>query len=235
MSHAGVIATAAIVVFGALTFRVADRRPACPDGLVPAYLGRDELLRFVERSPLPSLLVVNPASGPGAAPDDEYRRAIMTAQAAGSKVLGYVPTTWGARPLAAAEADTIRYREWYGVDGIFFDEASGEDAALGYYRSLADDARAGGARIVALNPGVVPARGYFDVADVVVTFEGPFAHYDERVEPDWLERIDPERIAHLVYGASPAQAVRADRPGGRVYVTSGTLPHPWGTVAEGCA
>ena len=87
-----------------------------------------------------------------------------------------------------------------------------------------------GARIVALNPGVVPARGYFDVADVVVTFEGPFADYDDRVEPDWLERIEPERIAHLVYGASPEQARRSR---GRLYVTSGTLPHPWGTVAGG--
>ena len=76
--------------------------------------------------------------------------------------------------------------------------------------------------------------GYFDVADVVVTFEGPFAEYDERVEPDWLERIAPERIAHLIY-AAPAHV---PRPSGRVYVTSGTLPHPWGTVAppaEACA
>jgi hypothetical protein len=234
MSHAGVIATAAIVVVGTLTFRVADRRPACPDGLVPAYLGRDELLRFVKRPSLPALLVVNPASGPGAAPDAGYRRAIATARTAGSKVLGYVPTTWGARPFAAAELDTARYREWYGVDGIFFDEAARDAAALGYYRSLAGHARARGARIVALNPGTVPARGYFDVADVVVTFEGPFAEYDKRVEPEWVQRIAPERIAHLVY-AAPAHA---RRPGGRVYLTSGTLPHPWGTVApsaEACA
>ena len=177
MSRAGLIAAAAstILVVGALASRAAERRTVCPEGLVPAYLRPEALLRWIEGSPLPSLIIINPASGPGAAPDPGYRRAIAAAQAAGSKVLGYVPTTWGARPLSAAEADTDRYRAWYGVDGIFFDEAAHEAATLDHYRALAGHARAAGARVVVLNPGVVPARGYFDVADVVVTFEGPFA------------------------------------------------------------
>jgi hypothetical protein len=81
-----------------------------------------------------------------------------------------------------------------------------------------------------LNPGRVPARGYFDVADVIVTFEGPFAAYGTR-ERDPL----PERSAHLVYGATREQALaavaRADAPR-YAYFTSGSLPHPWGTVPE---
>ena len=132
---------------------------------------------------------------------------------------------WAARPLDAVKADIHRYREWYGVDGVFLDEAAASESALPYYRALQDRAR-----FVVLNPGMVPARGYFDVADIVVTFEGPFAAYRTR-ERDPL----PERSAHLVYGASREQALAALARGHApryAYFTSGSLPHPWGTVPE---
>ena len=53
----------------------------------------------------------------------------------------------------------------------------------------------------------MPARGYFDLADLVVTYEGPFADYATRLAqaPDWL-RDSADRTAHLVYAASLAQA-----------------------------
>jgi hypothetical protein len=57
---------------------------------------------------------------------------------------------------------------------------------------------------VVLNPGVVPARGYFDLADIVVTFEGPVDGY--------------------------AGAVRRMPAAGYFYATSGTLPDPWSAV-----
>ena len=84
---------------------------------------------------------------------------------------------------------------------------------------------------------MVPAREYFDVADVVVTFEGPFSEYRSRLaaQPRWLDEVDPARTAHLVYGATREQALGAlARPAatGHLYVTSGTLPHPWGTVPD---
>jgi len=235
MSRAGVIASAAASTL-LLAGCGAQREPACPRTVVPAYLPPEELLRLVERSPLPWLLVVNPASGPGAAPDGDYRRTIDAAQEHGARVLGYVPTGWSARPRADAAADAERYRSWYGVDCVFIDEVARGEEALGYYRALGRAARAAGARIVVLNPGLVPARGYFDVADVIVTFEGPFSEYREQVrgQPDWLKRIDPARTAHLIYAASREQAASAlERPSsGHVYLTSGTLPHPWGTVPE---
>ena len=51
--------------------------------------------------------------------------------------------------------------------------------------------------------------------------------------PAWVRELPRERIAILVYAASrdQAAAVVADpRHDGYVYATSGTLPHPWGTV-----
>jgi len=235
VSRAGLVAslTAGIVLLvTAISSRGGERRAVCPSSLVPAYVNPEEILALVGRATLPRLLVINPASGPGAGPDPGYRRAIKAAQKAGSHVLGYVPTTWGARPAADVGAEIDHYRSWYGVDGVFLDEAASNETQLTYYRALADQARAAGAKLVVLNPGVMPANGYFDIADVVVTFEGPFAAYRDHRPP---AGIAPERTAHLVYGASREQALQelTAAPSVRyIYVTSGTLPHPWGTVPE---
>lgn len=219
MSRAGVIAT--VLLAGC----AAQPKPACHDALVPAYVSADALLRLVERASLPSLLVVNPASGPGGAPDAGYRRAIAAAQEHDARVLGYVPTAWGARSAADVKRDIERYREWYAVDGVFLDEAAHDDARLEHYRALASEAREAGARVVVVNPGMVPARGYFDVADIVVVFEGSYADYRAWQPPGWVEDLD---AAHLVY-AAPPDRTRAT-PGTRTYLTTSTLPHPWGTV-----
>jgi hypothetical protein len=235
VSRAGFLAAATaglILLATALSGRSPDRRALCPGSLVPAYLEPEAILRLVERSTLPRLLVINPASGPGAALDPAYREAIAAAQSGGALVLGYVPTTWGTRPTADAEAEIDHYRDWYGVDGVFLDESAAAETKLAYYHALSHYARSAGARFVVLNPGVVPARGYFGLADAVVTFEGPISAYHDRPLP---EGIDPSRTAHLIYGASREQALRALKPApsaGFVYVTSGTLPHPWGTVPE---
>lgn len=235
MSRAGFLASAAaglILLATALSGRSPDRRALCPGSLVPAYLEPEAILRLVERSTLPRLLVINPASGPGLAPDPAYREAIAAAQAGGTHVLGYVPTTWGARPAEEAEPEIDRYRDWYGVDGVFLDEAASGASRLSYYHALSHHARAVGADFVVLNPGLMPAREYFAIADAIVTFEGPISAYRDRRQ---TEGIDPERTAHLIYGASREQALRALEPSpsaGYVYLTSGTLPHPWGTVPD---
>jgi hypothetical protein len=236
MNRAGFVASAAagtILLATALSGRGSDdRRALCPGSLVPAYLKPEAILALVERSTLPRLLVINPASGPGSASDPAYREAIGAAQAGGTHVLGYVPTTWGARPAAEVEPEIDRYRDWYGVDGVFLDEAASSASRLSYYHALSHHARAVGADFVVLNPGLMPARGYFGIADAIVTFEGPISAYPGRRQADGIEL---ERTAHLIYGASREQALRALQPSpsaGYVYVTSGTLPHPWGTVPD---
>jgi Spherulation-specific family 4 len=225
------VPAAAGVLLGALLLggRDPDAAPRCRM-LIPAYVPPDTVPELA-RAARPRLLIVNPASGPGTARDDAYRAAVNGAQRAGARVLGYVPTGYGARPRALVEADIDRYEEWYGTDGVFLDESAETAVQLDHYRALAARVRAAGERLVVLNPGTVPDRGYFDFADVVVTFEGPYEGFGEAMErtPAW---VPPERSAVLVHGASRAQAaaVVADaRHAGYVYATSATLPHPWGT------
>ena len=200
--------------------------------LVPAYLYPDELLRLTERSPLPRMIVVNPANGAGPAADPDYRRAIGAVQARGVRVLGYVPTTWGARSLEAAVAESDRYRRWYGVDGIFADEAASDPRELPYYRTLSRQARAAGAGLVVLNPGAVPDPGYFDIADVIVTYEGSAGDYEPELSPR-----GPSARGPRIWSTGRPASRRSPRCGralrrGFFYATSGSLPHPWGTVPD---
>jgi hypothetical protein len=225
---AGVLAAALLV--GA---RDPGDAPRC-HMLIPAYVPPDTVPDLA-RVARPQLLVVNPASGPGAERDDAYVNAVRGAQRAGAQVLGYVATGYGARPAEQVESDIDRYEEWYGVDGIFLDEAAAAPSLLDRYRTLARHVRAAGERLVVLNPGTVPDRAYFDIADVIVTFEGPYARYSEAMDraPSWIRELPRGRSAVLVYGASREQAasvVSDARQDGYVYTTTGALPHPWGTV-----
>lgn len=234
-----VVAGSAIVALtvAGVVMAVAPDEPggACSPTLVPAYAGPQEVRALARRDTPPALLIINPDSGVGAHRQTDYADAVRRARQAGSQVIGYVATAYGRRDAAAVAAEAERYRRWYGVDGVFLDETSHHQSDLPHYRALSDRLRSWAHPLV-LNPGVVPARGYFALADVVVTFEGPFSAYGEALarQPAWVRDRPSASIAHLVYAASleQARAAAALHPhAGYVYLTPGVLPDPWGSVA----
>lgn len=225
-------AAGAILLLALLLTRAPERKGSCRSALIPAYLSPHAIVQLASGAVRPRVIVVNPANGPGQAASASYGRAVWAAQDTGARVLGYVPTTYGKRPAGDVAADIHRYASWYGVDGIFLDEAAASAAELPYYTAVSHAVRAAGMRLVVLNPGVVPAPGYFDIADVVVTYEGSYADYAPAVErmPDWVRQQPPGHVAHLVYDATREQALAAVRDPlrvGYVYATSGSMPDPW--------
>ncbi|MEA2320800.1 MAG: hypothetical protein QOD81_650 [Solirubrobacteraceae bacterium] len=222
---------AALVVVPALR---SDDRPLCRSALIPAYLVPQGVAKIAERPVHSRVVILNPSSGPHSERQPAYEQAVRALQRSGTRVLGYVHTGYGTRDMAAVEADISRYESGYGVDGVFLDEASHAQEQLPYYRALTGYVRAAGDRLVVLNPGTIPAPGYFDIADIVVTFEGPYSAYAAalRAMPDWVRRLAPGRSAHLIYGASQAQALEAVQQdsAGYVYATTGELPDPWSAL-----
>ncbi|GIH24434.1 hypothetical protein Aph01nite_27440 [Acrocarpospora phusangensis] len=197
--------------------------------LVPAYfhpVAQEGAWRRLAARP-PGTVVLNVDSGPGTARDPDFVHVLKPLLAAGVEVLGYLDTAYGDRPIRELVVDARRYRSWYGVTGVFLDQAAAGQDRLSHYRVAAAALRESG-RLV-LNPGVYPDPGYAAVADLLVTFEGPWAAYRALAVPAWAR--PPEKSCHLVYGV-PGWARRlvqrsTARLTGSGFVTSGACPNPW--------
>jgi hypothetical protein len=212
------------------------------DLLAPAYVhplvdpGAWE--RLVALAPVLRAVIVNVHNGPGDEADPSYPKVLERLNDAGVRILGYIDTDYGRRDPARITADVDAWLVRYGVHGVFLDQvASGLDL-LDHYADVTVAARARGADYVVLNPGTTPHPGYLDLANVTITFEGPWSDYRELEEPAWVGSVPSSRFAHLVHEAPDPAAVRAAvtlagrRHVRTVYVTTGTGANPWRLVPE---
>ncbi|WEO97878.1 spherulation-specific family 4 protein [Streptomyces sp. FXJ1.172] len=182
-------------------------------------------------------VVLNPASGPGERPDAVFAGTAGRLRAAGVTLLGYVDTGYARRPYGNVVSDLTRHRAWYGTQGVFLDQVSAGIEELGWYERLATVARALGCGPLVLNHGTAPHPAYAALADVLVTFEGPWTAY-RRTPPH--PRAYPSGVlqAHLVYGVPPGADVAgaARERGAAVHcAVPGAGAHPWGTLPVGVA
>jgi hypothetical protein len=178
-------------------------------------------------------VVLNVRDGPGDAQEAEFVSAVSGIEAAGGTVTGYVDAGYGARSVADVETAARRYRDWYGVADVFLDQVPAGSATLDTYRTIAARLRAKGAEFLVFNHGVYPDPGYAAVADLLVTFEGPWSAYQLMdAPPAWAAALPAWRFCHLVYGVPPSaldQAVglAGERGVGVLYVTDGQGANPW--------
>lgn len=178
--------------------------------LVPAYFDPPSpTWKKALRTPDQTILIVNPDNGPGANVEPAYRRLITRARADGHELIGYVYTRYGARPISVVERDVARWASFYGVHDIFFDETAQSSGRLSYYRALTAYAHVHGSRLTVVNPGTVPARGYFGLGAIVVTFEDTYAAYPRAQFPAWLRREPASEQANIVYAVPNAADAKA--------------------------
>jgi hypothetical protein len=62
-----------------------------------------------------------------------------------------------------------------------------------------------------LNPGTVPARRYFGLGAIVVTFEDTYAVYLHTHFPAWLRREPASEQANIVYAVPDTRTPRYRR------------------------
>ncbi len=147
--------------------------------LVPAYFypAGDRLAdwaRLAEAArSVPLEVIVNPASGPGKRQDPNYVTVVDALRRSGGRVLAYVDSDYGRRPLATVEADLRTYRSFYNVDGFFIDQMANTSEAVEHYRSIRRLIRQIDPTLkVVGNPGTSTRPEYLDTADTLVIFEG---------------------------------------------------------------
>lgn len=187
--------------------------------------------------PALSFAILNPDSGPGRTVDAGYIEPVEAVQASGGRVIGYVDTGYGKRPMASVVRDVMRYQSWYGLRGMFLDQVSSGRDQLTQYRRLAEAARCAGMDFLVLNPGVTPDPGYAELADVVVTFEGSWLAYRDHAAADWTADHPAERFCHLVHSTPPNEVTAAHdtaraRHVGAFYVTELGGANPWGSLSR---
>lgn len=219
-----------------------EKKDCDPMLLVPLYEHPsdrpEDWERLIGSADLLHSVVLNPDSGPGGAPDERFAAVAERLRGAGVPVLGYVDTAYGRRPHAEVVQDLLRHRDWYGTDGAFLDQAAATPELLAHYGRLAVAARAAGARTLVLNHGVHPHPGYAELADLLVTFEGPWdayrdAYRDAAALPPWTADHPAQRFCHLVYAVppgAPAAELAEERRAAVHCAVPGTGAHPWGTL-----
>ncbi|AEV81253.1 Spherulin-4 [Actinoplanes sp. SE50] len=201
--------------------------------VVPAYfhpaVAGDDWRALAAHGSSVRAVVLNSADGPGPAPERELTAAAV---ATGRPLLGYVDTDYGRRSPTAVHADVDRWHRWYPTAGLFLDRVCSQPELLPWYTELVEGIRRRTRGTVVFNHGAHPHPGYAVLADVLVTFEGPYAAYENLVAPDWARQLPPDRLWHLVYDTPeellPLALDRAAAAGaGGVYVTDRAGANPW--------
>ena len=210
--------------------------------LVPYYehptVRPAEWAAIVAAAPRLYAVILNPASGPGEAPDQAFAEVAAQLRAAGGtpsggvRLLGYTDTDYGRRPYADVVEDLTRYRDWYGTDGAFLDQVPSTQSEFRHYQRIATAAWATGCGTLVLNHGTTPHPSYARIADVLITFEGPWTTYRDQTPHPW-RGSKGTRLGHLVYGVPPDADFEAEARarGASVHcAVPGVGDHPWGTL-----
>ncbi|MDO4784024.1 MAG: spherulation-specific family 4 protein [Propionibacteriaceae bacterium] len=182
------------------------------------------------------IAVFNVHDGPGAQIEPSYRDAI--AGPFRPAILGYVDVAYGRRSFRDILRDAERWREWYGVTGLFLDQVPTEGVSGHWQVSRVLDLRQEGFAFVAANCGTAPEDVVLETADLTCVCELDWQTYQMQPPSKRLLRHPPERQWHLVHSVPPwasldlSRQARA-RGAAWTWATRGLLPNPWALGWEG--
>src|SRR5438445_780385 len=118
------------------------------------------------------IAIVNPNSGPGLITNTIFTAAILAMKAVGIKVIGYVPTKYGARALASVKSDIDSWVTFYpDIVGINFDEFATSAGQEVYYDTINKYAKSKGLSLTVGNPGAPTPTTYDGLVDIITIYE----------------------------------------------------------------
>jgi hypothetical protein len=208
--------------------------PLVTSRAVPAYFSDDANWAKIKlQAGGITYAVMNPDSGPGTALDPMWVTRLNTIGLTNPGIVGYVDTSYAARPLLDVQADIGRYMDWYGVKSIFLDQTPWGCSTTSYYEAIAATVHENGG-ILIMNPGGLPQTCMIDIGDIIVSFENslPFYLSSTAVTPTNYAR---NKFWHLIYAVPTnrhreIEELARQRGAGLVYVTADDLPNPWDYV-----
>jgi len=180
------------------------------------------------------LIAINPSSGVGSAKDTNYVNGITLLRTAPNiLIIGYVYTSYGARSDAAIKDEIDKYKLWYGIDGIFFDEMSNTAGKEQYYKDKTTYIHSIGMKLVMGNPGTDTSSSYVGTVDNIIIYERANLPSVDLVK-GWHLNYDKKNFAIIPYAVTTLtqQQVKDFVPYvGWIYVTNDGLPNPWDSLS----
>ena len=198
----------------------------------------DLLIELKNQYPnLPVNGVINPANGPGEAIDNEIAAEVLQLQAAGITVLGYTFTNNCQRPITDGISEDIdKYREWYNVDGIFYDELNCQEADLEYVETLDELANSRGALFTIGNPGTGIPESFIGILDNYIIYEDRGLPALSLIEERTFG-LDKRHFSITAFGV-PETEINSDyilalsELVQYIYITDDDLPNPYDTFSS---
>lgn len=236
----------ALLLFTGVLYPVFDaQQPAFATGtgptgvIVPLYIYPGEDWDYLieiknNNSAVPIIAVINPNNGPGTSKDPNYVAAIQELKAAGIIVLGYTWTDYGDRSGAAVRKEISKYKNWYSVDGIFFDAMSNLRGKLKYYNNLDNFTKARGLTLTVGNPGTDTRPIYIGSVDNIVIYESPDTP-ELSYLGGWHSKHDKANFSFVSYDvSSPDESfvANATQHVGYMYITDDDLPNPYDSLPD---
>lgn len=192
----------------------------------------DNLIKEKNSYPsVPIVVIINPDSGPGVR-DPNYATGIKKLQSSGIMVLGYVYTQ---------KIDTVTiknyiddYKNWYNVNGIFFDEMSNIPGNETFYLYLSNYAKSIGLNYTVGNPGTDTLPTYIGTVDNLVLYDNPGLPLVS-LFGGWHTNFTRNNFSIVSYGVPDINKTYVENVAKHVqymYVTNSTLPNPFNTLPK---
>jgi len=180
------------------------------------------------------IAIVNPDSGSGQAMNAGIKEGVQRLKKAGVDVVGYVSTGYSWRDANDVTREVDNYRDWYGVDGIFFDEVAHWYGRENYYAGLVNHVKSAMPGAITIgNPGIDDAMStYAGIFNVLVVYESEGFPPDYKLN-NWQQlygSYDRSNFAVLSFGIGSLNAGElkaVTKNVGWIFVTNGVMPNPW--------
>jgi len=198
----------------------------------PGSTWHDVIKEKIKHHKVPMIVIINPLNGSGQVKNDDYVDGIQKMQSRDISVLGYVYTDYGTRNSTDVKNEITNYKNWYNVNGIFFDQMSNVPGNEIYYANLTHFAKSLGLTFTVGNAGVDTKPSYIKTVDNIVIYEKNTLPPVQSLA-GWHKNYDKNNfsiIAFEIDNLDKSFVFDASNSVGYMYVTNGVMPNPFNSI-----
>lgn len=198
----------------------------------PGSVWHDVIQEKIKHHKVPMLVIINPLNGSGQVKNNNYADGIHQMQSHNIYVLGYVYTEYGIRNSTDIKNEITNYKNWYNVNGIFFDQMSNVPGNEIYYAYLANFVKSLGLTFTVGNAGVDTKPSYIKTVDNIVIYENDTLPSVQSLS-GWHKNYDKHNFSIIAFGVdglNKSFVSEASNSTGYLYVTNGKIPNPFNSI-----